>query len=169
MYVRHTPEQQVCILNTTYKRQISADRIEFELFPRPCGLVVGVSVSCIHFAFDVTRHCRSGNRGRNRQTHLFCPSSFVLHILMFLNLSCFAASLDATHYFHIISVLTPGSAITILCVACEVTQTQRASWQTLVAWKRQRGHCGSCPQHCLTGNVPRPRHACAPALPMGCR
>jgi len=40
VYVRHTPEQQVCILNTTYKRQISADRIEFELFPRPCGLVV---------------------------------------------------------------------------------------------------------------------------------
>jgi len=35
VYVRHTPEQQVCILNTTYKRQISADRIEFELFPRP--------------------------------------------------------------------------------------------------------------------------------------
>ena len=28
LYVRHTPEQQVCILNTTYKRQISADRIE---------------------------------------------------------------------------------------------------------------------------------------------
>ena len=31
----YPPEQQVCILNTTYKRQISADRIEFELFPRP--------------------------------------------------------------------------------------------------------------------------------------
>jgi len=26
LYVRHTPEQQVCILNTTYKRQISEDR-----------------------------------------------------------------------------------------------------------------------------------------------
>ena len=47
VYVRHTPEQQVCILNTTYKRQISDDRIEFELFPRPRSLVVGVSVSCI--------------------------------------------------------------------------------------------------------------------------
>jgi len=35
LYVRHTPEQQVCILNTTYKRQISEDRIEFELFPGP--------------------------------------------------------------------------------------------------------------------------------------
>jgi len=48
LYERHTPEQQVCILNTTHKRQILEDRIEFELFPRPCGLEVGVSVTCIH-------------------------------------------------------------------------------------------------------------------------
>jgi len=38
LYVRHTPEQQVCILNTTYKRQIIKYRqtgLSSNFFPGP--------------------------------------------------------------------------------------------------------------------------------------
>ena len=49
----YTSEQKCLRPHKDYKRQIPKLWLWFELFPRPCGLVVGVSVSCIHICFPL--------------------------------------------------------------------------------------------------------------------